>query len=287
MWASEKIKKYAVIGTSCSGKTTAVYGILARLKQAGVSCDGVLQQDRRFSFDRDQLEKSKEAQYYFICNQIMRETELTLRGHAEVIVSDRSPLDLYSYYETMYGRSHQLHRFVTDWCDRTFKRMFLTAPLPYVDDKQRPSDEFRMQVWVVLKDLCRLHSELFVIEPNTEDSIFKAIMLDLGKMLNGKDLNIIPDIIGRDKGIPPSILVGGSYAFNRATKYSDLDLYILDYEMSTSDSYICKEQAAKIKSVLGIEVQVTHVPQRVFEYLKTQGFKEIKSEGNYQDGTKV
>lgn len=274
MWASEKIKKYAIIGTSCSGKTTAVYGILSRLKQAGISCDGVLQQDRRFSFDREQLEKSKEAQYYFICNQIMRETELTLRGHAEVIVSDRSPLDLYAYYETMYGRNESLFAMITHWCYVTFTKLYYMYPLPYIDDKQRPKDKFRLDVDLTLIKIIDEDWMLGTVVKgfNTDETIFKDIMQSLGKILDEKDVAIIPSIIGRKK----QILVGGSYAFNRATKYSDLDIYILSSDIHTSDEEVCKKQAATIKAVLGIEVQVTHVPQRIFEYLKLQGFTQIQ-----------
>jgi predicted nucleotidyltransferase/nicotinamide riboside kinase len=273
-WASNGVKKFAVIGTSCSGKTTLVYNILSRLKMMGVSCDGVMQQDRRFAFERADLECFKEAQYYFICNQIMRETELTLRGHSEVLVSDRSPLDLYAYYETTYGHSDALFNFVAEWCCKTYADMFYLPPLPYVDDKQRPSDAFRMQVDQTLKGLIPC-VEAWGIDIHTEykrtpqESVFDHILSKVGKKLTGTDLNIIPNVLAVDK-----VLIGGSYAFNRATKYSDVDVYIeRQYKFAPQSTSDCVD---KLQSILGVKVQIHFVPDVVvWNYLKGQGFKEI------------
>jgi predicted nucleotidyltransferase len=266
MWASDRIKKFALIGTSCSGKTTLCLSILAHLKGIGVLCDGVLQQDRRFAFDRAQLELYKEAQYYFICNQIMRESELTLRGHAEVLVSDRSVLDLYAYYEAMFGEDKKLFGLVTGWC-KTYTALYYLPPLPYVDDKARPSDKFRMKVDRRLRPLLNCIPEVRQM-PIDRASVLDDILKMLGKKLTDVDLNVIPYVLkNADK-----IMVGGSYAFNRATKWSDVDVYVLDYN-NTFD----KEHAtAELSSILGITVHLHVVTSGVvWDYLRTQGFKEF------------
>lgn len=279
-WASDNVKKFAVIGTSCSGKTTLTYSILAHLKQMGIHCDGVLQQDRRFSFDRDQLEKYKEAQYYFICNQIMRETELTLRGHAEVIVSDRSVLDLYAYYVAMYGMNEDLLQFVGNWC-RTYIVLYYLDPLPYIDDKQRPSDKFRLQVDEILKELIQMPIPCEIVTFDRKD-VLESILSRIGHKLTDVDLNIIPEILGM-----PVVLLGGSYAFNRATKYSDVDVYVLrsyvgvKWPTGEPMQYITdKDMQDQITKILGIKTQVTIVNEQVWKYLKDQGFKEIGWKNN-------
>ena len=269
-WASDNVKKFAVIGTSCSGKTTLTLSILAHLKQMGISCDGVLQQDRRFAFDRIQLEKYKEAQYYFICNQIMRETELTLRGHCEVIVSDRSPLDLYAYYVVMYGRDKTIEDFIHKWIGSTYDQLYYLHPLPYEDDKQRPSNEFRLQVASILEGLItKLGYQEIIRDYEDRSLVLKDILEQIGHKLQDVDLKIIPDALGVS-----TVLVGGSYAFNRATKYSDLDVYVYAPadDLNKRNTY-----QKKLESILGIKVDIHMVESTlVWTYLLKQGFRVIE-----------
>lgn len=271
MWASDDIKKFAVIGTSCSGKTTLTLSILAHLKQIGVHCDGVLQQDRRFAFDRNQLEKYKEAQYYFICNQIMRETELTLREHAPVLVSDRSVLDLYAWYEVTYGRDHALLAMVCRWCE-TYKRLYYLDPLPYVDDKQRPPDNFRLRAGHVIKDhLIRLVPNVSVLD---RTKVLDDILQRIGHKLESIDLAILPEVLD-----VPSLLLGGSYAYNRATKYSDVDTYILGDKCKASSASEMQALAIRVQGIIGVKVEVTTVTQQIWDYLLTQKFVPLYRKG--------
>ena len=273
MWASDSIKKFALIGTSCSGKTTLVYSILAHLKQLSISCDGVTQQDRRFAFDRPQLEKYKEAQYYFICNQIMRETELTLRHHAPVLVSDRSVLDLYAWYEVTYGRSDPLLSMVLEWC-KTYEQLYYLHPLPYEDDKQRPPDNFRLRAADVLeRHLLPLADNVSRLD---RTQVLDDIMKRIGHKLKEVDLEQIPEILN-----VPCILLGGSYAFNRATKYSDVDVYILTNGSICVDATVPTMQALsrKVQAFLGVKVEVNVVTPAIWEYLQTQKFRLIYRKG--------
>ena len=61
MMKTNKKKKFAIIGTSSSGKTTLTFEITAKLKRLGVLVDGLFQQDRRLCFDRAKLETEIEA----------------------------------------------------------------------------------------------------------------------------------------------------------------------------------------------------------------------------------
>ena len=109
-------KKFAIIGTSSSGKSTLCYDVLHRLKMAQVNADGVLQLDRRFAFDRAKLETEIEAQYVFVFNMVVKENEIGLRDGTDVLVSDRSVLDFYAYMEHQYGRVHHVFEFVMEYC---------------------------------------------------------------------------------------------------------------------------------------------------------------------------
>ena len=105
-------EKFAIIGTSSAGKTTLCYHILYELKKLGVYVDGVLQQDRRMVFPRDVLENAVEAQYWVISNMMAKENEMALRDGTDYLVSDRSVLDFYAYYEYQYGRSEEFFNFI-------------------------------------------------------------------------------------------------------------------------------------------------------------------------------
>lgn len=273
-WASNGVKKFAFIGTSCSGKTTLCLSALAQLKTMGVSCDGVLQQDRRFAFDRDQLEQYKEAQYYFICNQVMRETELTLRGHAEVLISDRSVLDLYAYYVAQYGHDDGLFQLVWSWME-TYTTLYHLDPLPYVDDKSRPSDEFRLQVDECLDKMIRGFGGTDRIKRLPRKEIMTDILQKVGKLLTEVDLAIIPATLEVN-----AVLIGGSYAFNRATKWSDVDVYVRHDDLAAMPTTIeraLKEQmSARLNSVLGVKADIHLINYEVWQYLYRQGFRRIE-----------
>lgn len=148
------VKKFALIGTSCSGKTTACLALVSRLKSYGVLADGVFSQDRRLSFDTRCLE-TEEAQVFMVTRMVEKEVEASLQVDTEVLISDRSALDLMSYYKYQFPDSELMKRllpFVKEWT-RTYCCMYFLPPLPYQADGKRPSDTFRLEVDKVLTTL--------------------------------------------------------------------------------------------------------------------------------------
>lgn len=264
-----KPKKFAIIGTSCSGKTTLTYQILSELKRRGVNADGVIQQDRRLAFERWKLETEKEAQYWVILNMAKKEVEMQLND-VEVIVSDRSVLDFYAYLETMYGRDEMMWEFVKRWID-TYTAVYYLGPLPYENDGKRPSDEFRMKVDQKLRDLClelikEGKSNILKLE---REKILGDILSRIGKrVLSDVDLHEV-GVLLRTEGMK-KVLIGGSYAFGRQTKDSDVDVYCLGKKIRRR-----KDLEEKLKRVFGVKFDVTEVDDRVYRYLKKQGFKEV------------
>ena len=266
------MKKFAVIGTSSAGKTTKVHEIIWRLKMCGTLVDGVLQQDRRFTFDRQRLEDSKLAQYSFITNQIKTECDMALRPGVDVLVSDRSPLDFYAYYEWQYGYHESWWSMVRDFCGETFTRLYYVEPVKYENDGARLSEEGRDQADKTIRKCIERYNDQVdnqIVSIN-RDHIYKDILSFLGKTLQEEDLSVIPKALGSD------VLIGGSYAFNRASKFSDVDVYLLSDVCIPHVEDAMQYHSAILKDVLGVNVEVRAVNEQVWEYLKTQGFKEFK-----------
>lgn len=275
---SSKVKKFGIIGTSCAGKTTLVYDLLHKLKMRGVNVDGILQQDRRFSFERARLEDDPLAQWSFIMNQIKAEADMQLKPGVDVMVSDRSPLDFYAYYEWQYGENVHLKNMVYDWCKSTFTHMYLVDPLPYVNDGARLDEAGRNQADVVIRELVLEAVNDWKIPISMVDDktfkrtqVFSDIMRQLtDKVLTNEELQLLPEIVGRDE-----VLVGGSYAYNRATKLSDLDVYLIgDVPVETGHPGL-KQYETRIKDAFGIRTEVRQVTKPVADHLVQQGFKWI------------
>lgn len=255
------IQKFALIGTSSSGKTTLTFDILARLKLLGVLVDGVLQQDRRLCFDRSKLETHPEAQYAVIFNMVVKESELSCKDGVDVIVSDRSVLDFYAYYECMYGRSQYLFDFIKQWCS-SYCSLYYLNPLTYQDDGSRPTNSFRLRV-----DECLVAIIEELSLPNLlkvdRDSVYSNILGKIKRKLGKEELLLLPKILKSD------CLVGGSYAFNRATKYSDVDIYI-----KGDDFHQSHDLENVLRGIFGVSMEVRFVTPDVYNYLKNQGFIE-------------
>ena len=146
MLQHSKIKKYAFIGTSSAGKTTATYQTCGFLKEHGIRVDGILQQDRRLPFSPSLLEDHAEAQYWFISNVMTAENYLVLQKGVDCIVSDRSVVDFFAYAETQWpGNLEEMRQFIMSWAS-TYEALYYLPPRQYDNDGVRPSDEFRLSV---------------------------------------------------------------------------------------------------------------------------------------------
>jgi hypothetical protein len=153
MLTHSKISKFAFIGTSSAGKTTATYETCGFLKRHGIRVDGILQQDRRLPFPAALLETHAEAQYWFITNMMTAENYLALQPGVDCIVSDRSVLDFFAYAETQWpGQVNDLRQMVVSWVS-TYDTLYYLPPREYDNDGVRPSDEFRLEVDKTLNNL--------------------------------------------------------------------------------------------------------------------------------------
>lgn len=151
------IPKIAIIGTTCSGKTTLTLDLAARFKKKGVNVYPIIGGDRKLCFPRWKVEKRLEAQQWFILKQATLEIEASLQDDVDLILTDRSVLDFYAYLLVMFSRGgglHPLRAFVEGWVP-SYNLIFLLEPRTYEDDGVRPSDRFRLEVHQKLEELVR------------------------------------------------------------------------------------------------------------------------------------
>lgn len=256
-------QKFAIIGTSSAGKSTLTYELMGKLKRLGILAEGVFQQDRRLCFDREKLETEIMAQYNVIFNMVCRETEMLLRDGTDMILSDRSVLDFYAYMEHQYGRIDHVWQFIVEWC-KTYDALYYLEPLKYHDDGSRPPEEFRDKVDSVLKRLCvELGDEhgVTVFYLNRED-IYKHLLSKIKRILSEEELKMFGCVLGRD------CLIGGSYAFNRATKASDVDVYILGNDFEDRP-----DLAKRLRGVYGVNIEVRTITKEVWDYYIAGDFR--------------
>lgn len=169
------MKKYALIGTSCCGKTTAVHSIVGTLRKEGYFIDGITSLDRNYTFDYKQLDTNPKAQAYVILQQAFNEMRIETRDDTDILLSDRSVVDYFAYMMVSTPGNvycDAMRNLVMKWV-KTYDTLFLLKPLPYVKEQKRPSDDFRMMVHNVLSELVAMISNVVVVpEPIEEREAF-------------------------------------------------------------------------------------------------------------------
>lgn len=250
------IKKYAVAGTSCAGKTTLVYALISRLKQYGVLADGVLNADRRINFDPALLEKEEKTQLWMVNNIMQKEIEVEMQPDVDVIISDRSVLDLMAYYTYQFPMSSLCsaqQRVVNEWI-KTYDTIFVLDPLQYQEDGKRPSDEFRLAVDNQLRRSIELNKY-----PNVEvidrTQVLNRILKDLGISKPNSKITITPEevqVVSNALGLKIAVS-----SFETKDAASDYDMFVEARESALTTN--------QIKRMLGVHVplDIIYVPSLV------------------------
>lgn len=173
--------KYAFTGTNCSGKTTMAMAVAARLKRHAVLAELVSSQDRKVTWKDDYFPFTPVAHYGMITNLIHAEVQAMLKGDADVIITDRSVLDLYAIMCTDHP-SHSmtigLRQTVLAWMS-TYTKVYYLAPLPYQEDGKRPADDFRMKTHATLRHLMERYDLPNVVEIG-RDEVYQQIAKEMG-----------------------------------------------------------------------------------------------------------
>jgi len=230
-----KIRKFGIIGTSCAGKTTLAHTLVGRLKSYGILADGLFSQDRKFSFDKKYIE-TEEAQNWMICNLIAKEVDLSLHGDVEVLITDRTPIDLFAYYSHQHNTrlSEACWNYAKEWA-KTYDALYFLEPLPYQDDGKRPSDDFRLAVDAELRFLIKMI-------PNVYQLGRHEVMNDILKRIGFKKPGVKMDFTPKDaqtlaNHIQRSLVVKRSEIKDALSDYDVWILAGLDFNIQSVRSY--------------------------------------------------
>tara|TARA_Y100000034_G_scaffold131395_1_gene192029 strand:- start:2232 stop:2783 length:552 start_codon:yes stop_codon:yes gene_type:complete len=173
--------KIGIIGTTCSGKTTLVFGLIHRLRKEGYNCEGVIGTDKVYPFNKKKLDTDDEAQVYVMLQQAFLETRKMLQDNIDILITDRSLLDFFSYYKYCMKSRKPYYRamkgLVEQWI-KTYDIIFYLRPLKYVNDGTRPSEKFRREVdEVIKKDLKMYNSKnvYIVTEFNRLHEVYRKL----------------------------------------------------------------------------------------------------------------
>ena len=173
--------KIAFTGTNCSGKTTMAMDVTARLKYRGVLAELVSSQDRKITWRDEHFPVDFRAHYGMISNMVNAEVQAELKGDADVVITDRSVLDLYSIAVTDHEYVEHIKNmewYIRSWAT-TYTKIYYLDPLTYQDDGKRPDDSFRMKTHSKLLGIIELYKlDNVVILPRHE--IYKDIQSTLG-----------------------------------------------------------------------------------------------------------
>ena len=148
--------KIALSGTNCSGKTTLALDITARLKgEHHYLAEVVSSQDRKITWSDAHFPVNPVAHYGMVTNLILAETQAVLKGDADVVLVDRSVLDLFAIAKYDHPDSeliNALGHMVKAYC-ATYESIFVLDPLPYQADGKRPDDDFRLATYKSLQGI--------------------------------------------------------------------------------------------------------------------------------------
>ena len=170
-----------------------MYNVVGQLKKKGYHCEGLTSSDRHHPFDRERLDWDDIAQTYIITQQMFNEVRQQVRTDIDFFVSDRSAFDFYSYYEyCIENNSHKdfIRKIVSEWV-KGYDYIFVYKPLSYVDDGERPSDDFRINVdKVIMKTVKSMIDDGYPIEvvddiPDMRDEYVIEKIIELEKNKKG------------------------------------------------------------------------------------------------------
>jgi hypothetical protein len=222
--------KFALTGTNCSGKTTLALGITESLKRASVLAEVVSSSDRRISWSDAHFPVDVRAHWGMITKLIGAEVAAELRGDADVVITDRSVLDLYAIatYDHPNNASMQaLEPAILDWVSK-YTAIYYLEPLPYQEDNKRPNDDFRMATHANLLTLFDKYNL-----PNVFKIPRKEVLHDIRAKMGLPTI----DVLGEDQKWQAISNFSGAHLMvkERKTPKSDYDVWILDPTIARHD----------------------------------------------------
>jgi thymidylate kinase len=103
--------KIALIGTHGTGKTTTVHEIIAALKKNSVDAGYLEETARRCPLPINE-DRTKQSQRWIFYEHLVKEIELEPKS--DVLVCDRSLLDIYAYYFAKFGENKSMEKVIEE-----------------------------------------------------------------------------------------------------------------------------------------------------------------------------
>lgn len=251
--------KFAFTGTNSSGKTTMALGVTARLKEEyHVLAEVVSSQDRKITWKDDHFPVNIKAHFGMICNLIHAEVQAELKGDAEVVITDRSVLDLFAIAKTDHPNHPALPglwAMVEQWA-LTYTKIYYLPPLAYQEDGKRPPDDFRMRTHARLVDILKTENFSNVVMDLPRSDAFKDILKVIGK-------EVIKPIWAYDEKwlhVANSVQVTIAVKHPRNSVTSDVDVWLLP-DSSFLDQKIVDYAGDCVRAHFGDQIKDVHILQ--------------------------
>ena len=218
--------KIAFTGTNSSGKTTMAMAVASRLKSDHhVLAELVSSQDRKITWKDEHFPVDIRAHFGMITNLITAEVQAELKGDADVVVTDRSVLDLYSIALVDHpndDRIRALGETVKAWAS-TYTKIFYLPPLAYQEDGKRPPNEFRMRTHKsLIENVLPNFTNIVHVDDRTQ--VFSKIR----QLLGIQNVNPILALDAKLSALAFLVKLGDGcklWVKPRATAFSDFDVW--------------------------------------------------------------
>lgn len=137
--------KIGFVGNSCTGKTTAAFSLIAKLKLARALVGYCTDTARSITFDPSRLDDAPLARAHVLFRQLTNETEQMVRKDVDYLVTERTALDWYLYYvwtcQNVGAPGNERLRALVDSWTRTYDLLVYldSKEMTYVHDGFRPA----------------------------------------------------------------------------------------------------------------------------------------------------
>jgi thymidylate kinase len=246
--------KVAFTGTNSSGKTTMALETTARLKrQYHVLAEVVSSQDRKITWKDDHFPVDPRAHYGMISNLVKAEVEAELKGDADIVITDRSVLDLYAIALTDHTSDPKvlgMEGYIRSWMS-TYTHVIYLPPLEYQEDGKRPPNEFRMRTHETLRQLIKNWNLPNVIDGLSRPEAFQLVLDAVGKT------KVTPIFAEREKWQAIARELGVTLMVKKSEwpSTSDTDVWlVLEHWTQMQDGFLLAAAKAAVKTYFGSQV---------------------------------
>lgn len=248
--------KIAFTGTNCSGKTTMALEVTTRLKsEHHYLAEVVSSQDRKVNWKDDHFPVDPRAHYGMMTNLIHAEVQAELKGDADVVITDRSVLDLYAIALVDHPNSKMIlnmRGMIDSWLE-TYTKIFYLPPLDYQEDGKRPPNDFRMKTHAsLLREIeSRNYSNVEMISDRS------TVMSKVRNTLGLTSPN--PPILAAEEKLQFLATVMQVRLFVKSRKWasSDLDVWVIPCHATNFSRDILEKAQTLFDVVVGSSVTVS------------------------------